>query len=196
MSVVFAVLWLHGMIFGEILPLWAVTVTDAPKPVLGALFALNTVLAVLLQVRATRGADSLPGSVRLTRWGALATAVACPVIALSGATHGWVTIAVLAVAVLLTTATELWVSAAQWYLQTEVPPAAQRGAYQGASRSAAGVAHMVGPASLTFLAIRTGGWGWSLIAACAAVIQPVIAWLERTPRNGGRSAPEPAPVAG
>ncbi|XVU28813.1 MFS transporter [Actinoplanes sp. CA-054009] len=185
---VIAVLWLHGTIWGELLPLWAITETDAPKPVLGALFALNTVLAVGLQVRATRGADSLRGSTRLTRWAALATAVACPVIALSGMTHGWLTVAVLGAAVVLTTATELWLSAAQWYFNTEIPPPEQRGAYLGAGKSMGGVARMLGPASMTFLAIRTGGWGWWLIAGlfavCAALIRPVIAWVERTPRNG------------
>jgi len=194
MSVLFAVvIAVNGMIFGELIPLWAVTMTDVPKPALGALFALNTVLAVLLQVRATRGADSLPGAVRLIRWAGLATAAACPVAALSGATHGWTTIAVLALAVVLVTAAELWGSAAQWYVQTEVPPAAQRGAYMGANRSVSGVATMVGPAALTFLAIRTGGWGWwviaSLFVAAAVAIHPVMAWVARTPRNGATREP-------
>jgi len=193
LSVLLSVIWLHGMIFNEIMPLWAITMTDVPKPVLGALFALNTVMAVLLQVPATRGADSLSGSVRLMRWAGLASAIACPVIALSGMTHGWATVAVLAAGVTLTTATELWASAAQWYFQTEIPPADQRGAYVGASRSLAGVARMVGPASLTFLAIQTGGWGWWLIAllfvACSVAIGPIVGWIQRTPRNGS-----PAPV--
>ena len=189
LSVIFAVvLVVNSMIFGEIIPLWAVTMTDTPKPVLGALFALNTVLAVLLQVWATRGADSMAGALRLVRWAGLATAAACPIIALSGATHGWVTIGLLAVAVVLVTATELWASAASWYLQTEVPPAAQRGAYQGANRSVGGVARMIAPAGLTFLAIRTGGWGWWVIAgvfvAAAAGIGPALQWVARTPRNG------------
>ncbi|WP_290860557.1 MFS transporter [Hamadaea sp.] len=198
LSVLLSVIWLHGMIFNEIMPLWAVTMTDVPKPALGALFALNTVMAVLLQVPATRGADSLSGSVRLMRWAGLASAVACPVIALSGMTHGWLTVAVLAAGVALTTATELWASAAQWYFQTEIPPADQRGAYVGGSKSISGVARMAGPASLTFLAIQTGGWGWWLIAllfvGCSIAISPVIAWVERTPRNGA-TAPAPEPVA-
>jgi hypothetical protein len=189
LAVLFAVITnIGGTIFGELIPLWAVTMTDAPKPVLGGLFALNTVLAVLLQVRATRGADTMPGAVRLTRWAALATAAACPVAALSGATHGWVTIAVLAAAVILVTASELWGSAAWWFVQVEVPPAAQRGTYGGLKNSVGGVTQMIGPASLTFLAIKTGGWGWWVIAllfvAVAAAIKPVMAWVNRTPRNG------------
>ncbi|NMO49964.1 MFS transporter [Actinoplanes sp. TBRC 11911] len=187
-AAVIGMLWLNQNVLNELIPLWAVTRTDAPRPVLGGLIALNTVMAVLLQVRATRGADSLPGSVRLTRWAALATAIACPVIAVTGRTHGWVTVAVLAAAVMLTTATELWMSAAQWFFATEVPPAAQRGAYQGATKSVGGLFTMVGPAAMTYLAITTGGWGWWVVGAffgvCAVVIGPIVAWIERTPRNG------------
>ncbi|MBG6134666.1 MFS transporter [Longispora fulva] len=188
LSTVFAVIWWHGLIFTEVLPLWAITHTDAPKPALGALFALNTVMAVLLQVPATRTADTIAGSTRLLRWAGLATAVACPVLALSGRTHGWVTVAVLALAVVLTTATELWASAAQWLFTTEIPPADQRGAYSGAARTVGSVGRMVGPAALTFLAIQTGGWGWWVIAGvfvgAAAVTGPVLGWVTRTPRNG------------
>jgi MFS family permease len=184
---IFGLLWLNQNVLNQLIPLWAVTHTDAPRPILGGLIALNTVMAVLLQVRATRGADSLSGSVRLTRWAALATAVACPVIALSGRTRGWVTVAVLAAAVMLTTATELWMSAAQWFFQTEVPPAEQRGAYQGATKSIGGLFTMVGPAAMTYLAITTGGWGWWVVGgafgACAVAIGPAVAWVERTPRN-------------
>jgi Major Facilitator Superfamily len=195
LSILLGVLWFHGVIFNEIIPLWAITHTDAPKPLLGALFALNTVMAVTLQVPATRGADSLPGTVRLLRWGAWATAIACPIAALSGMTHGWLTIAVLATAVALTTATELWTSAAQWYFQTEIPPAAHRGAYVGTGRMVVSAARMIAPAGLTLLAIQTGGWGWWLIAAlfagCAFVARPAVAWVSRTPRVG-ETAPAPA----
>jgi MFS family permease len=187
-AAVFGMLWLNQSVLNELIPLWTITHTDAPKPVLGGLLMLNTVLAVLLQVRATRGADSLPGSVRLTRWASVAVAVGCPVVALTGRTHGWVTVAVLAVAVTLTTATELWMSAAQWFFQTEVPPPEQRGLYQGATKSVGGLFTMVGPAAMTYLAITTGGWGWwvvgGLFGVCALLIGPIVAWIERTPRNG------------
>ena len=191
-----ALMGFHGIIFSETLPLWTITRTDAPRPVLGALFALNTVLAVLLQVRATRGADSLSGSVRLMRRAACATALACPVIAFSGRTHGWVTVAVLALAVLLTTSTELWSSAAGWYFRMEIPPADQRGAYSGANGTINGVSRMIAPASLAYLGVQTGGWGWWVVAglfvALSIVVGPVVAWVQRTPRNGVEIAPQPA----
>jgi hypothetical protein len=198
LAAVMAAVSLHGVIFSEILPLWTITRTDTPKPVLGALFAINTVLAVAFQVRATRGADSLSGSVRLMRWAAWSTALACPVIALSGMTHGWFTIAAVAAAVVLTTATELWSSAAGWYFRMEIPPADQRGAYNGASGTIAGVNRMIAPAALTYLGVQTGGWGWWAIAGIfvvvSVVVGPVVAWVRRTPRNGVSLAPEPEPA--
>ncbi|WP_157641112.1 MFS transporter [Longispora albida] len=199
LSTIFAVIWWHGMIFTEILPLWAITSTDAPKPVLGALFALNTVIAVALQVPATRTADTVPGATRLLRFAGIAAALACPVIAFSGRTHGWETVAVLALGVVLLTAAELWASAAQWMFTTDIPPASQRGAYQGAMKTVGGVGRMIGPVGLTFLAITTGGWGWWVIAglfvAAAAVTGPVLAWIARTPRNGEAPVPALSPVA-
>jgi MFS family permease len=197
-SAVFALLWVHGIIFNEIIPLWAITHTDAPKPMLGGLFALNTVMAVTLQVRATRGADSLTGSVRMLRRAAVATAIACPVIALSGRTHGWVTIVVIASAVVLTTCTELWSSAVQWYFQNDVVPAAHRGAYVGTSRMITGIGNMVAPAGLTLLAIQTGGWGWWVVAAifagCWFIARPAVGWVARTPRIDGQIPAQRTPL--
>lgn len=188
LSILIAVLWFHGVIFTEIIPLWAITHTDAPKPILGALFALNTVMAVTLQVSATRGLNSLPGTVRLLRRAGIASAIACPVAALAGMTHGGWTIAVLALAVALTTATELWTSAAQWFFQTDVPPPAQRGAYVGVGRTITSAGRMLAPAGLTLLAIQTGGWGWWLIAVmflgAAVASGPAVGWVSRTPRAG------------
>jgi MFS family permease len=184
-----AILLYHAVIFTDIIPLWVITHTDAPRAILGALFALNTVLAVLLQVPATRGTDSLPATGRLMRRAALATAVACPVAALSGLTRGAWTIVALVLAVTLTTGTELWLSAAQWFLQTDVPPPELRGAYVGMGRMISSSAGAAAPVGLTLLAVQTGGWGWWVIAAvfvaCAVAAGPVTGWVARTQRVGG-----------
>lgn len=191
-SMIFGFLWLHMILWNDVLALWVITRTDVPKPVLGGLVALNTVLAVAFQVPVTRGADSMPGVVRLTRVASLTAAAACPIAAATGVTHGWATVALLFLAVLLFTATELGISAGQWHIQVEIPPAAQRGVYTGLDRSVQGVARMAGPAGLTFLVIGSGGWGWWVIGAafagCALVVRPVLSWIERTPRTADRLA--------
>ncbi|WP_198170961.1 MFS transporter [Actinoplanes awajinensis] len=191
-STVFGVLWLHMFAWNDVLQLWVITRTDVPKPVLGGLVALNTVLAVVFQVRATRGADSLPGVVRLTRAAAVSAALACPVAAATGMTHGWLTVVLLFVAVALFTGTELWISAGQWFVQAEIPPPAQRGLYVGLDKSVQGVTRLAGPAGLTFLVIETGGWGWwvlaGIFAACGFAVGPVMAWIERTPRTAALQA--------
>jgi hypothetical protein len=113
----------------------------------------------------------------------------------------------LALAVVLITTTELWLSAAQWFLQTDVPPPALRGAYVGTGRMISSVASTAAPAGLTLLAVQTGGWGWWVIAAmfvaCAAAAGPAVGWVARTPRvDDGRrpghppaAPPTPAPKA-
>ncbi|MEV0392208.1 MFS transporter [Polymorphospora rubra] len=194
-----AIMMFHSVILIEILPLWAITHTDAPKPILGAMLALNTVLAIALQVPASRGADSLPGTARLLRRAALVTAIACPVAALSGITSGVWTIAVLILAVVLITATELWFSAALWFFQTDVPPEASRGVYIGTAQTISSVADIFAPIGLTLLAIQTGGWGWWVIAAifllCAVFARPAVGWVARTPRLDGLTAEQRAAAA-
>ncbi|MFI7516430.1 MFS transporter [Micromonospora echinofusca] len=203
-AVLLAVMMFHAVILVEILPLWAITHTDAPKPLLGAMLALNTVLVITLQVPAARGADSLPGAARLIRRGALVTAIACPVAALAGRTGGWWTVVVLLGVVVLVTSTELWFSAALWFFQTNVPPAASRGVYLGTAQTVSSTADVFAPVGLTLLAIQTGGWGWWVVAAifvgCALAAGPAVRWVARTPRIGdatappGPSTPDPEPV--
>ena len=195
-ALLFGVMMFHAVILVEILPLWAITHTDAPKPVLGAMLALNTVLVIALQVPAARGADSLPGAARLIRRGALVAALACPVAALAGRTGGGWTIAVLLLVVVLVTTTELWFSAALWFFQTNVPPAASRGVYLGTAQTISSAADIFAPAGLTLLAVQTGGWGWWVVAAlflgCAVSAGPAIGWVARTPRFGGQATADPA----
>lgn len=186
----------HSVILVEILPLWAITHTDAPKPLLGAMLALNTVLVITLQVPAARGADSLPGAARLIRRGALVTAVACPLAALAGWTGGGWTVVVLLGVVVLVTTTELWFSAALWFVQTNVPPAGSRGVYLGTAQTISSAADVFAPVGLTLLAIQTGGWGWWVVAAlfvgCALAAGPAVGWVARTPRIAGAAADPPA----
>ncbi|GAB3950860.1 hypothetical protein GCM10027614_51940 [Micromonospora vulcania] len=61
-SLLSGLLTAHQTLYLTVMPLWILTHTDAPKTVIAALVLLNTVLIVLLQVRASRGADTALGA--------------------------------------------------------------------------------------------------------------------------------------
>ena len=58
------VLGTNQVLLNIVIPLWLVEETDAPRVLLAWLFGTNTVMAVLLQVAAARGVDSVARSLR------------------------------------------------------------------------------------------------------------------------------------
>src|SRR5262249_42447164 len=66
------ILTMHMSILSIAMPLWLTLHTDAPRSLVGPLLVVNTVIAVALQVRATRGTETVPGGVRALRRAALA----------------------------------------------------------------------------------------------------------------------------
>ncbi|SBT52738.1 MFS transporter [Micromonospora narathiwatensis] len=186
----------HGTLYLVVLPLWVLSRTDAPRALIAALVLLNTILAVLLQVRASRGADTVAGAGRALRVGGLLIVLFCLVLPISALTRGGLTIAVLVLAAVVLTLAELVQSAGAWGITSTLPPAAHRGAYVGAFRLGGQLQYLAGPAGLTALGVTTGGWGWfpmaALFAVAAVAAVPVVSWAARHPRLG-EAALDPAP---
>jgi MFS family permease len=182
----------HASLTTEVIPLWLAARTDAPPPVLAVLFGVNTAMCIALQVAASRGASAPAGIARLLRLGGFAVAVACVPLFLAGLSTGWVTVALLVAGSALVTLGELWQSAGYWGVTTELPPAGARGEYVGAARMSFGLQNMLGPASLTFLAVHGGGAGWLVIAALfvvgAVLAGPLVG-------RAFRAAPSPVTAA-
>lgn len=176
----------HQTLYLTVMPLWILTHTDAPKTIIAGLVLLNTVLIVLFQVRASRGADDAPGAARASRRGAVLIALFCLVLPISGATRGALTVVALVAAATLLILAELIESAGAWGLTATLPPAAQRGAYVGAFGLGSQLQFLIAPAGLTALGVSTGGWGWYPAAAIfilvGLAIVPAVAQAERTPR--------------
>ncbi|WP_431900477.1 MFS transporter [Micromonospora chalcea] len=176
----------HQTLYLTVMPLWILTHTDAPKTIIAGLVLLNTVLIVLFQVRASRGADDAPGAARASRRGAVLIALFCLVLPISGATRGALTVVALVAAATLLILAELIESAGAWGLTATLPPAAQRGAYVGAFGLGSQVQFLIAPAGLTALGVSTGGWGWYPAAAIfilvGLAIVPAVTRAERTPR--------------
>lgn len=155
----------NQVLLNVVVPLWLVERTDAPHTLLAWLFGTNTVLAVLLQVRASRVADSVAGSLRAVRWSGIAFIVSCALIALTHDTVGWVSIVLVWAGHVTITGAELWQSASDWGFTSELSDHRRLGDYQGVWGMGYQVESIVFPALYTFLALQWGTPGWLLIAA-------------------------------
>ncbi|KTR37836.1 hypothetical protein NS263_15135 [Curtobacterium oceanosedimentum] len=164
---------LFGMQFGlfEVgVPIWVVQHTVAPDVIVSPLLLVNTVIVVLLQVRLSRGTDTVAGAARVMRHAGWVMAVACGLWAAAGWVRGddWVPAAI-ATAVLVAAAVahslaEITSSAAGWALSFELAPADRMGAYQGVYGTGYAVAAMIAPTVVTLTAVDLGTTGWGILA--------------------------------
>jgi hypothetical protein len=191
------VLSTNQVLLNVVIPLWLVEQTDAPRVLLAWLFGTNTVLAVLLQVSASRGAETVPGALRAARISGVFFVLSCLIVLVTHDTIGWVTIALVWIGHVTVTGAELFQSASHWGLVAELSDPERRGEYQGAARLGGTVGQVWAPAAYTFLAINWGTPGWLLIAGivalAAAGMHPAARAAEHYLQGVSPSA-APAPV--
>ena len=177
------VLSTNQVLLNVVIPLWLVQETDAPRVLLAWLFGTNTVLAVLLQVSASRGAETVPGALRAARVSAAFFVLSCLIVLVTHDTIGWVTIALVWLGHVTVTGAELFQSAGHWGLVAELSDPDRRGEYQGAARLGGTLGQVWAPAAYTFLAINWGTPGWLLIGGIVVVaaigIHPAARAAER-----------------
>ncbi|MFF0270959.1 MFS transporter [Kribbella sp. NPDC004536] len=159
------VLSMHAALAQIGIPLWVATATDAPRWVVSVLLVLNSVAVILLQLRVTRGTDTLSGAARAGRRAGLLLAITCGVLAVTDATSGPVTIALLVVAALVHVVGEMLQSAGGWGVSFELSPAGAQGQYQGAYAMSRQLGDLTGPVLLTSVAVAWGWPGWLLTGA-------------------------------
>ena len=183
LSVCNGVLSSNQVLLNVVVPLWLVERTDAPPTLLAWLFGTNTVLAVLLQVRASRVADSVDGSLRAVRWSGWAFIVSCALIAWTHETAGWVSILLIWIGHVTITGAELWQSAADWSFTSDLSDHRRLGDYQGVWGLGYQIEPIIFPALYTFLALQVGTPGWIVIAligvTAAVVAHPAARAAER-----------------
>lgn len=163
------VLGTNQVLLNIVIPLWLVQETDAPRVLLAWLFGTNTVMAVLLQVAAARGIDSVERSLRAARISAAFFVLSCFIVLVTHDTVGWMTIALVWIGHVTVTGAELYQSAAHWGFMSELSDPQRRGEYQGAAHLGGTVGHVWAPAAYTFLAMEWGTPGWLLIAAVVVI---------------------------
>ncbi|MFC0542587.1 MFS transporter [Kutzneria chonburiensis] len=168
-SVLSGVLSTNQVLLSVVIPLWLVRDTDAPHWLLAWLFGTNTVLVVLLQVAASRGANTVAGALRAALRSAIFLVASCLVVMLTGTTIGWITAGLIWLGHVALTAAELFGAAADWGLTSELSDPARRGEYQGVARVGTTVGTVWAPAVYTFLAVNWHTAGWLAIGGIVVV---------------------------
>jgi MFS family permease len=186
----------NQVLLNVVVPLWLVERTDAPHTLLAWLFGTNTVMAVFLQVRASRGAETVPGALRAVRLSGWAFILSCLVIGVTHETVGWVSIVLIWLGHVTITGAELWCSASDWGFQSELSDHRRLGDYQGVWGLGYQAQPIVFPGLFTFLALQWGAPGWAVIAAIAVaaaiVAHPAAHAAQRYLQRAGAADPTPA----
>ncbi|MFE7172544.1 MFS transporter [Streptomyces sp. NPDC057616] len=178
-----APLALHASLLLVVLPLWTVTRTDAPHALVPLLLIANTVLVVLFQVPASKGAETVAGAARLARRSGLWLAAACAVAACAAYGNALTASAVLIAATLLFTLAELQQSASGWGLSHGLAPDHAQGEYLGTFQLHMVAQGVLGPGIVSAAALSWGAWGWAAVAAAVlaagVLIVPLAAATQR-----------------
>jgi MFS family permease len=183
MSVFDGVLGTHQVLLNVVIPLWLVEDTNAPRVLLAWLFGTNTILAVALQVAAARGVTDIRTALRAEYRAAACFVISCAIILVTDHTVLWLTIPLVWLAHVTVTGAELFNSAGEWGLVSELSDPRRRGEYQGVQNLGYVLGTVWAPAAYTFLATHWHTKGWLLIAAiiviAAAAIRPATLAAER-----------------
>ncbi|GAB3148945.1 MFS transporter [Amycolatopsis stemonae] len=178
-----ALLLLRMPLLSVAIPLWIVERTAAPGWAVSALFVLNTVVVVLLQVRVAGRLASLGAAARMVRRSGVLLLASCVAFALSAAgTSPWVAFGVLVVGALIQVFGEMLQSAGTWEIGFGLAPADRQGQYQGFFGTGVSVARALGPVLLTTVVVGWGLAGWLLLGAvflaAGWAMGPAVSWAQ------------------
>lgn len=173
-----AVLVLHMTLLSIGLPLWATLHTEAPLLIVGPLLVINTVMAVLLQIRLSRGAESREGGVRALRRASVALAAGAVVVAFADDLGPVGASALLVAGLVLVTIGELYQAAGSWSVSYDLAPRERQGEYLAVFWLGVAATYTVGPVLITVGIVERGSYGWLGLAAlfllAGALVGPAV----------------------
>lgn len=189
LSLANGILYQHVPILSVALPLWIVTRTNAPRSLVGVALAVNTVLAVALQVRLSRGGESATGAGRKQRAAGVALALFSAITAATASIGPREAAVLLLMAMVPLTLGELWQSVGGWGISYSLAPEAQRTYYLSVYQLGATVLTVAGPALLSTAVVGAGAAGWLVLGSVFLLVGLAVPLLARVP--GKEAATEP-----
>jgi len=183
-TVVNGVISMQFWVIMQPLPLWVILHTHAPRWIVPAFLIMNTVLAVLFQVRVGRNVDTVRRGGAALRRAGLIFLVSCSLIGLAAGIPGWIALLILIGAVVIHTVGELYYTAGSFALGFGLAPEHAQGQYQGLAGIGFGAGMAAAPVLMIGLVLSLGLAGWiglgALFALCGLAAPAVARWGERT----------------
>jgi len=199
LTLINSVMAIHMTLLSVGMPLWIAQHTRAPRAVVAPLLVVNTVLAILFQVRASKHAGTVIGSARCLARSGIAQAACCLLLAASAHVPMSIAVGALLASMLALTAGELLQSAGGWGLSYALAPAARQGDYLSVFSLGLTAQQIVGPVLITSGIIVAGSAGWialgSLLLAVSLTTAAAARWAENGRASRARSEPEALPAA-
>lgn len=193
------VLVMHLPLIDVALPLWVVRHTTAPRWTVAAIFLVNTLLVVVMQVRLSRGVTDLASAGRQVRLAGFVLLGACLVFAAAAAASwAWLAACILLAAAALQSVGEMLQFPGTWQISFGLAPEGRQGEYQAFWGNGLTIAGMIGPVALTGLLVYWGVPGWITLGCgfgiAGTVMGPAVRWAERERerRQAAVVAAEPA----
>ncbi|RFU36670.1 MFS transporter [Actinomadura logoneensis] len=175
------------------LPLWLVAATSAPHWLIAGTMVTNTVIVVVLQVRASRGVDSPAAGGAGYRRAGVAFLVSAALVSLAAGVPAWAAAGLLVGGVVVHSVGELWHSAAGFEVSFALAPEHATGQYLGVFGLGAGLAEAFGPSLLISLCVTWGRPGWFVVGgmfALAGFAAPAaVRWAGRRHASSVRVQP-------
>ncbi|MGW6521644.1 MFS transporter [Streptomyces sp. NPDC054962] len=188
-----AVLTMHMTLLSIGIPLWIVGHTDVSSALISPLVAVNTVLAVALQVRASRGTDTIAGAARALVWAGISLAACCLLLVAAPKLPVVLAVGVLLLAMVALTGGELFQSAGGWSGSYLLAVPGQEGVYLSVFWLGVAVQQIAAPV-LVSLVVTAGSTGWVVLAAlfavCGLAAPPIGRWAQA--QAAARHRPDPS----
>ncbi|OLR94648.1 MFS transporter [Actinokineospora bangkokensis] len=179
-------LYLHAVLLTVGLPLWVAGYTNAPGWVIGTIVVLNTVLAVALQLRLSRGVVGPAAAANRQLRAGLALAACCLLVMTTGATAPVLTVALVLAATTAMTIGEIYQGVGAWGLSFALSPPDRRGYFLSVYNLGQTGAMIIGPWLVTSAVLPSGALGWAAAAGAFALVGVAVVAAART-----RPDPEP-----
>ncbi|MDH2424606.1 MFS transporter [Sphaerisporangium sp. TRM90804] len=185
------ILSVHSTVLRVGLPLWVTLKTDAPTYLVAVLYATNTVLTVLMQVKVARRAQTVPTAAAMLRVSGVLTALSCLTLMTTQFLPGTGALAVLFVTTVLLTLGELTQSAGGWGLAFGLARTRSEGSYLGAFSLGTSVQDFLGPIIITTCLVGMPVTGSIVIALALVAVVSIVPRTIRFVHDRAQASPEP-----